>query len=243
MPESLRGIGRARDAAPDMWLPGEAPVPAAAAVTAPAPDVPRTAIRRRSLVLGVVLFLGIVAGSVAVSVATSVPAPVTTSGPTTSRTVGGSPWRVGMPDTTDSYTRSRDQAAAVAAVDQLRAAGVVDPVGAAYVSDLDPRNTVLIYGAAGTAFGHDLDDEIAAALDALRRQDLVLSTPVGLTLPAVGGKGTCVSGAGGGFHTTACVFVTHGAFLVFRFGGPGTAAPEDAAAQVPLLAFDIIKPA
>jgi hypothetical protein len=59
----------------------------------------------------------------------------------------------------------------------------------------------------------------------------------------VGGKGACVADPAGTTQTAVCLFYASGVFLVFRFGGPGTAAPADAAAQVPLLAFDIVKPA
>jgi hypothetical protein len=213
------------------------PEPVAAAVeeTVPAPTATR---RRWKVVLLVVLLLGAVGGLATANRALPKRAPAVNHQAAAVLPRSDLPFKIVTPDRTDGYTRVPDDVTVRLLLEQLRSAGIEHPAGASYVSDREPRDTVLVYGATGTAFGRDPDLEIAAAFDGLRHQGLTLGEPVALTLPAIGGRGACVSTG----QTSVCVFYASAVFLVFRFEGPGTAAPADAAAQVPLLAFDLVKP-
>jgi hypothetical protein len=132
-------------------------------------------------------------------------------------------WKIVLPASAGNYTRQPDDKAATSAAAK-------DPVGAVYVSDLDPRDVVVISGASGTTFGRNPEAEINAAMTGFMPRDIV-----GLRVTALGGVGACAGSA-------TCVFITDGVTLTFAFSGPGTARAADAAARVPRLSIDILKP-
>ncbi|GAA3292457.1 hypothetical protein Dvina_17735 [Dactylosporangium vinaceum] len=139
-------------------------------------------------------------------------------------------WKIVLPTTADHYTRQPDGGTATSAIERLRASGAKDPVGAVYVSDLDPRNVVVVSGATSTTFGPDQDGEVDAALAGFAPGDIER-----VRVPAIGGRAACAG-------TATCVLVAEGLLLDFTFSGPGTAKPADAAAQVSLLSADIVQP-